>query len=86
MKGLGDGEGAATGVELLLLFPNRLGVGAEVVVDVELVVGLLAIKENAGFEAAAESVAFCPKPNGGFGGSVIDVSLLSAGFPKVNVG
>lgn len=67
---------------LLLLLPNRLGVGVEDDEDVELV-GLPAIKENAGFgAAAAESVALCPKENVGFGASAADVSLLSAGFPK----
>lgn len=41
---------------LPLLLPNRLGVGVEDDEDVELV-GLLAMKENAGFGvAAAESV------------------------------
>lgn len=39
-------------MELLPLLPNRLGVGVEDDEDVELV-GLLAIKENAGFGAAA---------------------------------
>ena len=49
--------GAAACVELLLL-PNRLGAGVEDAEVVELVVlvGLLAIKENAGFGEAAESV------------------------------
>lgn len=72
---------------LLLLFPKRLGVGVEDVVEVELVVlGLLAMKENAGFGAATESVAPCPKVKVGFGASVVAVSLLSAGLPKVNAG
>lgn len=45
-------------MELLLLAPNTLGVDVEDVEVVELVVlvGLLAKKENAGFGAAAESV------------------------------
>lgn len=43
-------------VELLLLeLPNRLGVGMEEEGAVVELVGLLAIKENAGFGAAAES-------------------------------
>lgn len=79
-------------MELLLLVvvvagvvvPNRLGVG---VVDDEVVeltvVGLLAIKENAGFGAAEESAALCPKVKEGFGASAVDVSLLSAGLPNV---
>lgn len=72
----------------LLLLPKRLGVGVEVVLElVELAEGLVeVIKENAGFDAAAESAALCPKLNTGFGGSVDVVSLLSAGLPKVNVG
>lgn len=81
---LGTGEGAAGGAELP--FPNRLGAGVEVVEDVEFVVGLFAINEKAGLGAAAESAAPCPKVNTGFGGSVVDGSFLSAGFPKVKVG
>lgn len=45
--------------------PNRLGVGVDEDEVVELV-GLLAIKENAGFGAAEESVALCPKLKEGF--------------------
>lgn len=67
-----------------VVVPNRLGVG---VVDDEVVeltvVGLLAIKENAGFGAAEESAALCPKEKAGFGASTLDVSLLSAGLPKL---
>lgn len=68
--------------------PNRLAVGMEEDEVVELVeiVGLLAIKENAGFGAADESVALCPKVKDGFAASAVDVSLLSAGLPKVNAG
>lgn len=83
---LGTGEGAAGGAELPPPFPNRLGAGVEVVEDVEFVVGLFAMKEKAGLGAAAESAALCPKVNTGFGGSVVDGSFLSAGFPKVKVG
>lgn len=44
-------------VELPLVeLPNRLGVGMEEEGAVVELVGLLAIKENAGFGAAAESV------------------------------
>ena len=51
---LGAAEGAGAWVELLLPplpLPNRLGVGAEdeEVVELVVLVGLLAIKENAGF-------------------------------------
>lgn len=70
----------------MLLFPNRLGAGVGVVVDVESVVGLLARKEKAGVGAAVESAVPCPKVKTGFGGSVVDGSLLSAGLPKVKVG
>lgn len=68
--------------------PNRLVVAMEEDEVVELVeiVGLLAIKENAGFGAADESVALCPKVKDGFAASAVDVSLLSAGLPKVNAG
>lgn len=83
---LGTGEGAAGGAELLLPFPNRLGAGAEVVEDVEFVVGLLAIKEKAGLGAAVESAALSPKVNTGFEGPLVDRSLLSAGLPKVKLG
>lgn len=89
------GAAAADGaVELLLeavvvVAPNRLGVGAaddDVVAFVALL-GLLGMKENAGFGAAAAgSVALCPKEKVGFGASAVDASLLSAGFPKVKVG
>lgn len=53
---LGAAESAGVGVEVLLLLlvvvvPNRLGVGVEDDEVVELV-GLLAMKENDGFEAA----------------------------------
>lgn len=49
--------------------------------------GLLARKEKAGVGAAVESAAvLCPKVKTGFGGSVVDGSLLSAGLPKVKVG
>lgn len=41
---------------LLVELPNRLGVGMEEEAAVVELVGLLAIKENAGFGAAAESV------------------------------
>lgn len=51
---LGTGEGAAGGA-VLLLFPNRLGTGVEVVEDVEFVEGLFAMKEKAGLGAAVES-------------------------------
>lgn len=81
---LGTGEGAAGGA-VLLPFPNRLGTGVEVVEDVEFVEGLFAMKEKAGLGAAVESAAFCPKVNTGFGGSVVDCSVLSAGLPKVKV-
>lgn len=53
---------------------------------VESVVGLLARKEKAGLGAAVESAELCPKVNTGFGGSVVDDSLLSAGFPNVKLG
>lgn len=52
----------------------------------ESVVGLFARKEKAGLGAAVESAVLCPKVNTGFGGSVVDGSLLSAGLPKVKVG
>lgn len=53
----GAGAGAGAGEELVLLAaPNRLGVGTEEDEVVELVVGLLAMKENDGFGAAGESV------------------------------
>lgn len=45
-------------------------------------VGLLAINENAGFGAAAESVELCPKVKDGFWASEVEVSLLSADLPK----
>lgn len=84
---LGTGDGAAAGAEVLLLFPNKVGAGAEVVVEeVVFGVGLLAIKEKAGLGAAVESAVLCPKANTGLGGSVVDGSLLSAGLPKVKVG
>lgn len=85
MKVLGAAEEAGAWVELLLLLPNRLGVGAE---DNEVVVlvGLPAIKGKACFGAGAESVAVCPKVKEGLGASTVDVSLLSAGFPKLNAG
>lgn len=92
MKVLGAAERAGAGVVelvLLVLVPNRLGVGVEDddVVELVVLVGLLAIKENAGFgAAAAESEALCPKVKEGFGASEVDVSLLSAGFPKVKAG
>ncbi len=45
---------------MAVVVPNRLGVGMEeeeeVVVELVVSVGLLAIKENAGFGAAEESV------------------------------
>lgn len=69
---------------VVVVVPNRLGVG---VVDDEVVeltvVGLLPIKENAVFGAAEESAALCPKEKEGFGASAVDVSLLSAGLPKL---
>lgn len=71
---------------MLLLFPNRLGAGVDVVEEVEFVVGLPGIKEKAGLGAAVESAELCPKVNTGFGGSVVDGSLLSAGLPNVKVG
>lgn len=98
MKVLGAAEGAGAGVELLLLLllvvvvavevPNRLGVGVEddEVVEFVVLLGLLAINENAGFGAAAESAALCPKVKEGFGASEVEVSLLSAGLPKVKAG
>lgn len=45
-------------VLLVVVVPNRLGVGVEEdeVVELGVLVGLLAIKENGGFEAAEESV------------------------------
>lgn len=86
MKVLGAAEAAGAWVELLLLLlPKRLGVGMEEdeVVELVVLVGLLAIKENAGFgPAAAESVALCPKVKEGFGASATDVMLLSAALPK----
>lgn len=82
--------GAAACVELvLLLLPKRLGVRVADDAAVELVVsvGLLAMKENAGLgAAAAASVVLCPKVKEGFSASVEDVSVLSAGLPKANVG
>lgn len=75
---------------LLLLLgveePNREGVGVVDVEVVELTMGLPAIKENAGFGAAEESAALCPKVKDGFGASAVVVSLLSAGLPKLKVG
>lgn len=86
-KALGTGDGAVGGAELLLLFPNKVSAGAEVVVEeVVLGVGLLAIKEKAGLGAAVESALLCPKVNTGLGGSAVGSSLLSAGLPKVKVG
>lgn len=88
MKVLGAAEEAGAWVELLLLLlllPNRLGAGAEDNEGVVLV-GLPAIKEKACFGAGAESVADCPKVKEGLGASEVDVSLLSAGFPKLNAG
>lgn len=77
-------------MELLLLLvvveaPNRLGVEVEEerVVESVLLVGLLAMKENAGVEAAEESVALCPKVKEGFGASAVQLSLFSAVFPNV---
>lgn len=86
MKVLEAAEGTEAWVELLPPVPNRLGVEDDKVVEVVVLVGLLAIKEKAGFGAAAESVAFCPKVKEGFGASAADVSFLSACLPKVNVG
>lgn len=86
------GVAAAGAVELLLdaavVTPKRLGVGVEEedVVEFVVLLGLLAIKENAGLGAAAESVAPCPKVKAGFGASAVDDTLLSAGFPKLKVG
>lgn len=76
-------------MELLLLVVeplNKFGVGVEEGSVVESVVGLLTIKENAGFGAAGESVPVCPKVKVGFGASAEVVSLLSAGLPKANTG
>lgn len=78
-------------VEAAEVVPNRLAVGMEEeeedeVVELVEIVGLLAIKENAGFGAADESEALCPKVKDGFAASALDVSLLSAGLPKVNAG
>lgn len=58
MKVLGAVEGAGAWVELLLLLllpPNRLWVGVEddEVMGLVVLAGLLVIKENAGFGAAA---------------------------------
>lgn len=75
-------------MELLLLGveePNRVGVGVVDVEVVELTMGLPDIKENAGFGAAEESAALCPKVKDGFGASAVVVSLLSAGLPKLKV-
>lgn len=75
-------------MELLLLLvvveaPNKVGVGVEEGRVVESVLlGLLAMKENAGVEAAEESVALFPKVKEGFGASAAQVSLFSAGFPN----
>lgn len=59
MNALGAAEGAGAGVVvvevLLVVVPNRLGVEEEDDEVVELV-GLPAMKENAGFGAAVESV------------------------------
>lgn len=55
-------------------------------VESMVVVGLVAIKENAGFGAAEESGALCPKVKEGFGASAVEVSLLSAGLPKLYAG
>lgn len=57
------------------------------VVELTVLVGLLAIKENAGFGAAEDSVALCPKvKEGPVEASAVDVSLLSAGLPKLYAG
>lgn len=71
------------GAAVVVLLPNRLGAGVE---EDEVVVGFVAMKVNAGFGTAEESVALCPKVKEGFGASAVDVSLLSAGLPKANVG
>lgn len=70
------------------LAPNRLGVEVEddAVVEAVVLVGLFAIKENAGLGAAAESVALCPNVKECFEASAADVSVLSAGLPKLNAG
>lgn len=88
MKELGAAEGAGPGVELLLLLmvvPNRLGIGVvdDEVVELTVFVGLATIKENPGFGAVEESAALCPKLKDGFATSAVDVSLLSAGLPKL---
>lgn len=69
---------------LPLVLPNRLGFGVvdDEVVELTVLVGLPTIKENAGFGAAEESAALCPKKDG-FGASAADGSLLSAGLPKL---
>lgn len=93
MKVLGVAAGAGAGVEEMLLVvvvllpPNRLGVGVEDDVVVELVelTVLSALKENAGFGAAG-SATFCPKVKVGFGASEVMISLSSTGFPKVKAG
>lgn len=86
MKVLEAAAGAGAWVELLAE-PNRLGAGVVEEDDVVVVAAaLLDMKENAGFEAAAESGALCPKVKEGLGFSGAEFSLLSAGLPKVNVG
>lgn len=68
---------------LMLLVPNRLGVGIvdDEVVELTVLVALPTIKENACFGAVEESAALCPKLKDGFGASA--VSLFSAGLPKL---
>lgn len=75
-------------VAAVVVVPNRLGVGVvdDEVVESMVLVGLVAIKVNAGFGVAEESVALCPKVKEGFGASAVDVSLLSAGLPKLKAG
>lgn len=57
MKVLGAAEGAGAGAaEVLLALPKRLGAGMELDAALVELVGLLAMKEKAGFGAAGESV------------------------------
>lgn len=57
MKVLGAAEGAGAGAAgVLLALPNRLGAGVEEDAALVELVGLLAMKEKAGFGAAGESV------------------------------
>lgn len=59
MKVLGAAEGAGAGAgaaEVLLALPKRLGAGMEEDGALVELVGLLAMKEKAGFGAAGESV------------------------------